>query len=54
MTVFGYDSPVELKSRGEREKLKELMNKMYDPSVVSARIAQIKTVEVANDNATET
>lgn len=47
LTVYNYDSPVELKSRKQYQKLRELMNKMYDESVVEARIKQIKTIESA-------
>ena len=41
LTVFNYDSPSELKDRGEDKKLRELMGKIYHSSQVEARIAEV-------------
>jgi len=49
-TLFNYDSPAELVSKGEDDKLRELMSKLYYGKEIEKRIKQIRN---GGDNKTE-
>lgn len=42
LTIYKHDSPVELVSRGENEKLRNLLSKVYWGKEVEKRIASAK------------
>jgi hypothetical protein len=42
LTVFNYDTPIMIKQKGEYEKLKTFMTKLYHPYVVQEKIDEIK------------
>jgi len=37
LTIFRYDTLVELKAKGKEVKMRELLNKMYAPSEIEDR-----------------
>ncbi len=51
--VFPYDSPTELKARGETKILHEMMGRLYHKDHIERRIAQLNSDEPEKGDGTE-
>jgi len=50
LTVFRFDTPHELKHRGEEKELRKVMAKIYDEGEIEARISEIEVPDVDVDD----